>query len=180
MMLRIISGLSLVLASACVLAGSYSGDTLSGGVMSFQGEVIAETCRVVSQNGQLVIPLGLVIHSQFHTLGEDVNPTPFDIYLEECSSEVSQRVSVGFRGIANANNPDLLSINAGHDAAQGVGVALYNERGQLIPLNSEPRNGTKPGAGAVKLHFVSKYRSTRLPVTDGLAHAQAMFLLTYQ
>ncbi|WP_435339484.1 fimbrial protein, partial [Klebsiella aerogenes] len=63
---------------------------------------------------------------------------PFDIHLQDCSTAVSQHVGVSFRGVADGKNPDVLSVGEGPGIATGVGIALFDNEDQLIPLNSPP------------------------------------------
>lgn len=112
--------------------------------------------------------------------GEDANPVPFDIHLQECSTAVSQRVGVAFHGVADGKNPDVLSVGEGPGIATGIGIALFDQEGSQLPLNLPPVSGSRLYSGPTTLHFVAKYRSTGRQVTGGAANAQAWFSLTYQ
>ncbi|MNW05805.1 putative fimbrial-like protein YcbV precursor [compost metagenome] len=85
-----------------------------------------------------------------------------------------------FHGMADSNNPQVLSVGDGPGVASGVAVALFDDRGRFIPLNTAPRYWVPLQEGPVILHFVAKYRATGQPVNNGLANAQAWFALTYQ
>jgi len=154
--------------------------TVPGGMMHFQGLVIAESCRVETSDRQMTVNMGQVSSNWFHAAGEDNNPVPFDIHLHECSTTVSQRVSVTLHGVADGKNPDVLSVGEGPGIATGIGVALFDKSGSLIPLNSSPATWTQLYKGPTTLHFIAKYRATGNQVTGGAANAQAWFSLTYQ
>ncbi len=111
------------------------------GKHAFQGVIIAESCRVEAGDQQMTVNMGQISSNRFHSAGEDANPVPFDIHLQDCSTAVSQHVGVSFRGVADGKNPDVLSVGEGPGIATGVGIALFDNEDQLIPLNSPPGAG---------------------------------------
>lgn len=162
------------------LAGNHWNVTVAGGSMRFQGVIIAESCRVEAGDQQMTVNMGQISSNRFHSAGEDANPVPFDIHLQDCSTAVSQHVGVSFRGVADGKNPDVLSVGEGPGIATGVGIALFDKEDQLIPLNSPPGAWRRLYTGPTTLHFVAKYRATGNQVTGGAANAQVWFSLTYQ
>lgn len=179
-MKRMKSGLLMLLLPACALAGNKWNVTLPGGNMRFQGVIIAESCRVETGDRQLTVQMGQISSNRFHATGEDTHPVPFDIHLEECNTAVSQRVGIAFHGVADGKNPDVLSVGEGPGIASGIGIALFDKEGSLLPLNRPPISWSQLYAGPTTLHFVAKYRATGRQVTGGAANAQAWFSLTYQ
>ncbi|WP_336219669.1 fimbrial protein [Citrobacter amalonaticus] len=179
-MKRMKSGLLMLLLPACALAGNKWNVTLPGGNMRFQGVIIAESCRVEAGDRQMTVQMGQVSSNRFHATGEDTHPVPFDIHLEECNTAVSQRVGIAFHGVADGKNPDVLSVGEGPGIASGIGIALFDKEGSLLPLNRPPVSWSRLYAGPTTLHFVAKYRATGRQVTGGAANAQAWFSLTYQ
>ncbi|EOZ1942978.1 fimbrial protein, partial [Shigella dysenteriae] len=111
---------------------------------------------------------------------EDSAPVPFVIHLRECSTVVSERVGVAFHGVADGKNPDVLSVGEGPGIATNIGVALFDDEGNLVPINRPPVNWKRLYSGSTSLHFIAKYRATGRWVTGGIANAQAWFSLTYQ
>lgn len=174
------SGLLIFLFPSLALAGNHWNVTLPGGNMRFQGVIIAESCRVEAGDQQMTVNMGQISSNRFHSSGEDANPVPFDIHLQDCSTAVSQRVGVSFRGVADGKNPEVLSVGEGPGIATGIGIALFDKDNQLIPLNSPPGAWTRLYSGPTTLHFVAKYRATGKQVTGGAANAQIWFSLTYQ
>lgn len=162
------------------LAGNHWNVTVAGGNMRFQGVIIAESCRVEAGDQQMTVNMGQISSNRFHSAGEVANPVPFDIHLQDCSTAVSQHVGVSFRGVADGKNPDVLSVGEGPGIATGVGIALFDNEDQLIPLNSPPGAWRRLYTGPTTLHFVAKYRATGNQVTGGAANAQVWFSLTYQ
>ncbi|MGE0969234.1 fimbrial protein [Klebsiella sp. WOUb02] len=174
------SGLLIVLLPPLALAGNQWNVTLPGGSMRFQGVIIAESCRVEAGDRQLTVNMGQISSNRFHSAGEDTDPVPFAIHLQDCSTAVSQRVGVTFHGVADGKNPDVLSVGEGPGIATGVGVALFDGEDHPIPLNSPAAAWSRLYSGPTTLHFVAKYRATGRQVTGGAANAQAWFALTYQ
>ncbi|HAV9433287.1 TPA: fimbrial protein [Escherichia coli] len=64
--------------------------------------------------------------------------------------------------------------------ATNIGVALFDDEGNLVPINRPPANWKRLYSGSTSLHFIAKYRATGRRVTGGIANAQAWFSLTYQ
>ncbi|MCZ8876502.1 fimbrial protein [Escherichia albertii] len=162
------------------LAGNKWTATLAGGNMQFRGVIIAETCRIEAGDRQMTVNMGKISSNWFHAAGEDSDPVPFVIHLRECSTVVSKRVGVAFHGVADGKNPDVLSVGEGPGIATNVGIALFDDKGNLVPVNRQPEHWTRLYSGSTTLHFVAKYRATGRSVTGGVANAQAWFSLTYQ
>lgn len=174
------AGLLILLMAPLAIADNRSEVTVAGGSMRFQGLIIAGTCRVEAGDQQMTVRMGQISSNRFHFPGEDADPVPFDIHLHDCSTAVSQRVGVSFLGVADGKNPDVLSIGEGPGIAAGIGIALFDEEEQLIPLNSPPKTWRRLYTDPTTLHFVAKYRATGNQVSGGIANAQGWFSLTYQ
>jgi P pilus assembly protein, pilin FimA len=172
--------LTLLLLPSLALAENIWTVTLAGGDVRFQGEIIAEACRVETGDQQMIVNMGQISSNRFHSAGEDANPVPFDIHLQECNTAVSERVGITFHGIADGKNPDVLSVGEGPNIATGVSVALFDDEDRLIPINTPPRRWNRLYKGPTTIHLVAKYRATGNQVTGGLANANAWFALTYQ
>ncbi|CAM4261518.1 fimbrial protein [Serratia silvae] len=180
-MWRMGAGLLLtLLLGAQAIADDRGGDKPTGGLMRFQGEVIAETCSVETGDRNLTVSMGHITTDRFRMAGDESGSVPFDLHLQNCNTAVSRNVGVMFHGMADRNNSQVLSVGDGPGIASGVAVALFDVRGQFIPLNTAPRYWVSLQEGPLILHFVAKYRATGQPVNDGLANAQAWFALTYQ
>lgn len=94
--------------------------------MRFQGLIMASSCRVEAGDRQMTVNLGQISSNRFHAVGEDSNPIPFAIHLQDCSTAVSQHVGVTFHGVADGKNPDVLSVGEGPGIASGIGIALFD------------------------------------------------------
>lgn len=174
------TGWLLFLLPQLALAGDHWDVMLPGGAMRFQGVIVAEACRAEAGDQQMTVIMGRISSNRLHAVGEDTDPVAFDIHLQGCSTTVSRHVAVTFKGVADVKNPDVLSVGEGPGRATGVGLAIFDNQNQLIPLNAPPRAWSQLYTGPTTLHFVAKYRATALQVTGGDASAQAWFSLTYQ
>ncbi|OAT34738.1 fimbrial protein [Proteus myxofaciens] len=170
----------LLLISPFLQAGNKWKVQLPGGGMRFQGELIAEACSVETSDQTLTVNMGQLRSNMLNAPGEDSPPVAFDIHLRECSQAVSEYVAITFSGIANNKNPEIYSLGDGPNTAQGVGLAIFDSKNTLIPLNSKPRKIAPIRDGDMTLHFVAKYRATSYEITGGKANAQALFSLTYE
>lgn len=179
-MLKTRLGFLLMLIAPLSLAGNKWNVTLPVGQMRFQGELIAEACTVEAGDRQLVVRMGQVRSNLFKVAGDDARGVPFSLHFQDCNPNVSVRVGIVFHGVADGKNPDVLSVGEGEGIASGVGIALFDEQGQFIPLNSEPQFWKPLAKGTRILQFVAKYRATGNSVVGGAANAQAWFSLTYQ
>lgn len=172
--------LTLLLLPSLALANNIWTVTLGGGDVRFRGVIIAESCRVEAGDRHMIVNMGQVSSNRFHHVGEDVNPVPFNIHLEECNTAVSDHVAITFHGVADDKYPEVLSIGDEKYSAKGVSIALFDNDNHLIPINSKPIGWTRLYKGPTTLNFVAKYRATSHEVIGGIANAHAWFALTYQ
>lgn len=117
--------------------------------MRFQGEIIAEACRVEVGSHRINVIMGQVRSNHFHAVGEEGRSVPFHIGLLDCSNAVSQRVSIAFYGMDDGKNPQVLSV--------GEGGAIFDEKNELIPFNSSVRSSTaQPNDGPLFIALFAK------------------------
>lgn len=154
--------------------------TLHGGMLRFQGEVYSDTCTVNDGDMLLAIPMGEISTHRFEKAGDYADAIPFDIRFKYCGKNVSRNMAVVFHGVSDVRNADLLAIEERDNAAKGVAIALFDEEGNLIPLNTGQVSIKPDSSGPYTLHLVAKYRATQSTVTGGYANAQAWFTLVYQ
>lgn len=179
-MLKIRLGLFLFFIAPLSIAGNKWNVTLPGGQMRFEGELIAEACTVDAGERQQVVRMGQISSNRFKDAGDYADPVPFSLHLQDCNTNVSDRVNIVFHGVADGKNPDVLSVGEGEGIASGIGIALFDDQGQPIPINSESQAWKPLIKGTRILQFVAKYRATGNTVIGGVANAQAWFSLTYQ
>lgn len=154
--------------------------TLHGGMLRFQGEVFSDTCTVNDGDRLLTLPMGEISTNQFKKTGDYADAVPFEIRFSYCNKNVSRNMAVVFHGVSDEINVDLLAIEDRDNAAKGVAIALFDQDGQMIPLNSGQVPVRPDASGPYTLHLVAKYRATQDHVVGGYANAQAWFTLIYQ
>ncbi|MCK4212213.1 type 1 fimbrial protein [Escherichia coli] len=162
------------------LGGNHGNVTRPGGSMRFQGRIMASSCRVEAGDRQMTVNLGQISSNRFHAVGEDSNPIPLAIHLQDCSTAVSQHAGVTFHGVADGKNPAVQSVGEGPGLARGIGIALCDSQGRQLPLNRPADPWISLYRGPTMLNCVANYRATGRQVTGGAANAQAWFSLTYQ
>lgn len=172
--------LLLIVITPLSVAGNKWNVTFPGGQMRFQGDLIAEACSVETGDRQLIVHMGRVSSNRFKAAGDDADPIPFALHLQDCSTYVSKRINIIVHGVTDGKNPDVLSVGEGEGIASGVSIALFDDYRQIIPVNAETEVGRPLINGSHVLQFVAKYRSTGNRVIGGTANAQAWFSLTYQ
>ncbi|MFM4805363.1 fimbrial protein [Aeromonas bivalvium] len=152
---------------------------VEGGTVRFNGNVVAAPCAVASESIDQVIEIGQVTTSQFTAAGQKANNNkPFSIKLMNCSDSVSGTATVAFNGAQDRDNPTLLQVGQGADAASGVALGLYESNGNLLNIGDQSRPVTlRPGQ--VEFNFMADYVSTQANVTAGDASGVATFSITY-
>ncbi|MTD29413.1 fimbrial protein [Erwinia sorbitola] len=179
-MLKIKLGFFLMIIAPLSMASNKWPVTLAGGQMRFQGELLAETCTVEAGDRQLIVRMGQVSSNRFKSSGDDANPVSFALHLHDCNTNVSDRVGIVFHGVADGKNPNILSVGEGEGIASGVGIALFDSNGRILPIISENQTWRPQIHRSRVLQFVAKYRATGNTVIGGAANGQAWFSLTYQ
>lgn len=170
----------LLLISTGVLAGNRHHVVIDGGMTHFRGVLTAEACTVATDSRSQTVNMGQLRSNQFSGVGSLTSPVGFSIRLTECSTAVSDQVGIMFIGVTDGKDPQVLKAGEGVNAATGVGLALFDERGQIIVPNMQPRVWSRLHEGDNSLRFHARYRATSRQVTGGNADAFTWFALTYQ
>ncbi|OTF78298.1 hypothetical protein BLA29_014817, partial [Euroglyphus maynei] len=92
-------------------------------------------------------------------------------------------VRVGYVGTSDSDNTTLLKIDAGTNAASGIGVQILDRDKTPIPLNAaqDSLKWTTLTAGQPNtLGFYARLMATRAPVMAGTVTATANFTLEFQ
>lgn len=103
--------------------------------MRFQGLIMASSCRVEAGDRQMTVNLGQISSNRFHAVGEDSNPIPFAIHLQDCSTAVSQHVGVTFHGVADGKTPTCFRWVKVRGSPVGS-VLRYSTAGPAAPAQS--------------------------------------------
>ncbi|MEQ4625806.1 fimbrial protein [Providencia manganoxydans] len=160
-------------------AGNQHFTIIDGGTVHLRGALVAPACTVASGSRSLTVEMGQLRSNQFGESGSDALPVPFSLRLTDCEPITSQNVGISFWGQVDTQNPHVLKVTEGINAAKGVGVALFTEDGQPIIINSHTPTTFPLQKGDNILKFVAKYRATAQQITSGNAEAATWFSVTY-
>ncbi len=166
--------------TAAMLFAGFSAGVMAddGASISVTGTVSASTCTVSPDSQSKEINLGNISARQFQRAGDGSPEQIFILNLEKCSPTLSN-VTVTFNGDADTQNPDLLAIGSGAGAANGIAVAIYDQKRTLIPLNTASASYALQPDQTVALKFYARYLSTKDTVISGNATATTTFVLNY-
>lgn len=165
-----------VLALACTHA--FAADS----TITISGYVRDNACAVAVGSKDFTVDLMMNAAKQFSAVGATTPLVPFSIALSPCGSSVTA-VKVGFSGVQDSDNGDLLKIDGGSAAASGMAVQILNSQQTMLPIN-EPSSSVvwtplRPGQ-ANMLSYYARLMATRVPVTAGHVYATATFTLEFQ
>ncbi len=170
----------LLMVSAVAQGGDRHHVVIDGGITHFRGVLTAEACTVSTDSRSQTVNMGQLRSNQFSGVGSLTSPVGFTIRLTECSTAVSDQVGVTFFGVTDGKDPKVLKAGEGMNAATGVGLALFDEQGQIIVPNMQSLIWSRLHEGDNSLRFHARYRATSRQVTGGNADAFTWFALTYQ
>lgn len=153
---------------------------VDGGMVHMRGAITAEACSVSTANRDFFVNMGEFRSNQFSGLGSYAPPVPFEITLTECDVEVSKRIAINFLGVSDGKDPLVLKAGSGINSASGVGLAIFDSEGNIIPPNALPYTVNYLSRKERSLRFIARYRATSYQVTGGNADAFAWVTLSYQ
>lgn len=150
--------------------------------ISIKGYVRDNACSVAGESKDFNVDLMENASKQLFSVGAVTPLVPFQIVLSPCGSAVTG-VKVGFTGMADSVNTDLLKIDSGVSTAAGMGIQILNGQQTMIPVNALSPAITwttlTPGKSNT-LNFYARLMATQVPVTAGHVTATATFTLEFQ
>ncbi|HBU6130983.1 TPA: fimbrial protein [Enterobacter chuandaensis] len=161
-------------------ASASNMSNLNGGDMHFFGAVVNAPCSVEAQSLHQNVVLDQVRAASFSSRGSWAAPKTFWLKLEDCSNALFQFATVAFTGSVDAKDPQVFKAGFGADAAQGLGIGIFDSAGNLIIPNSAPLSQYPVFDGKSVLYFTAKYRSVSDKVVAGDASAVVNFSVIYQ
>lgn len=167
---------------ACGLA-SGSAFAATQGTVTINGEVVAETCTIVSGDEAKTVTLATVSTTAFTAANQTVAKQSFTIGLENCESGAN--VYAAFSApVADIDVGTHTLINKAAAGATNVNIILLEQNeGQILLGDTSYPPSTQPVAtadGAVTLEYSAAYYSTDATVTPGLVTAVANYVIAYQ
>ncbi|QGR86162.1 type 1 fimbrial protein [Burkholderia multivorans] len=190
---------SLLTAAAGLAFVAMSAAHAGEGTITFQGSVVASTCKINDGNNDLTVQLPRVATNQFASVGATAGRTPFGLYLSGCTTDKKgddgetvvpapvKKVSVAFEAGPNVNLGSGRLMLTGADAAQGVEIAILNDKYEPVRIGAvSALQGVQvvdidtalDGTGSAMLQFAAQYVATGA-VTGGSANSFVTYSLTY-
>ena len=167
---------------SAVLSLVITNASAADSTITISGYVRDNACAVAGESKDFTVDLMDNAAKQFHTVGATTPLVPFRIVLSPCGSSVTA-VKVGFVGVADSINTDLLQLDGGASAATGMGVQILDAQQTALPLNAAssaiPWTTLTPGQTNT-LNFYARLMATQVPVTAGHVNATATFTLEFQ
>ena len=140
--------------------------------ITIRGYVRDNGCSVAAESTNFTVDLMENAAKQFNNIGATTPVVPFRILLSPCGNAVSA-VKVGFTGVADSHNANLLALENTVSAAAGLGIPLNAPSSAISWTTLTPG---KPNT----LNFYARLMATQVPVTAGHINATATFTLEYQ
>lgn len=158
---------------------------VSGGVITFQGEITAPTCVVNGGKGgeNFEVFLPKVASSELREAGKTAGDTKFNITLSNCGylgGKVRANFQEGNTVDVRTGRLTLQSVEEGA-AAENVQVELANEGGDPISITGdEQKTAYFPidDNGGANMAYVARYYSTG-KAKAGLVRSQVTYVLQY-
>ena len=150
--------------------------------ITISGYLKDNACSVSVGSKDFTVDLMSNAAKQLYQVGAVTPSVPFKIVFDKCGSSATA-VRVGYVGVADGDNAALLKIDAGNNAAGGMGIQILDKDKSPIPLNAPQDMLTwtslTPNQSNT-LGFYARLIATRAPVTAGSVTATADFTLEFQ
>lgn len=141
---------------------------------------VAPACTLSTTDATSTVPMGVWSLQRFTSVGYTTDPVTFHLYLT-CNQEFPNGVEIKFSGVADSNDPTVLALsNAGDSSvAQGIGIVIYDDDNNVVPLNSDSKAYAVSMSDTNDLLFKAAYKMVASSVTAGIANSTATFVVDY-
>ncbi|KWE48669.1 fimbrial protein [Burkholderia ubonensis] len=177
--------LLLIAAGATISTTAHASD----GTISFNGKVIASTCKVDEggSSGSFTVNLPPISTNALAAVGNVAGRTPFSLSLSGCTVGEGNPVKVGvvFEPGANVDqSTGRLTLDKGTDKAQGIQLNVLDAQQQRIQVGSStatnaPQSADIGSDGKAKLDYFAEYYASGA-VTAGDVNSRVEYSLIYQ
>ncbi|MBN3769079.1 type 1 fimbrial protein [Burkholderia sp. Se-20378] len=190
---KILAGAAMVaFSSAAIAAGSESVD----GMISFQGTIVNDTCKVSSATGDarsIIVNMGTIAADEVGTVAAprfSANGSSAVKFAIMCKKGGKVSMKFAAQGAELDADNKSIRVNSGSPApgyAQNVSIAVYKDtsagepafdlsNGDLLAETKLPDEG-----GSVNVSFAAAYvAQDPSKVTAGIANASLPFTLSYE
>ncbi|HEF5869489.1 TPA: type 1 fimbrial protein [Burkholderia cenocepacia] len=170
----------------------------SDGTINFTGSVVASTCKINGGTNDLTVALPKASTNQLAAVGATAGRTPFTLTLSGCATDKKdgesvipapvKKVSVAFEPGPNVDLATGRLKLTGADAANGVQIAILNDKYDPIKIGAESSaqgaqtvdiDTAAGGTGTATLQFAAQYVATSATVTGGSANSFVTYSLVY-
>lgn len=156
---------------------------IHGGEVHMQGALVNGGCAVAPESQEMTVQMGQYPSHIFNGVGSYAPPSiPFSIRLTNCHPEVYEHVGIAFKGATSAEDPLVFlatSSVSGNDASSGIGLAIFDQKQQLIIPNSEPASYSQKITQEINFHFTARYRLVSKHILPGNIRTDVWFTLVY-
>lgn len=180
--------LSATIISVCFASSSMAE---SDGVINFEGELTANTCRVTvdgSSTSPAIVTLPTVSIDTLKTAGATTGATGFKIGLSDCVGVTTTTTAAAFfenGSTVDTNTAQLLNTAPTATAAENVQLQLLDDSNAFTKINIGNQDQTANtthldlSSGTVTLPYSVRYYATGL-TSPGLVQSQVNFSIDYQ
>ncbi|EHP8247261.1 type 1 fimbrial protein [Escherichia coli] len=159
-----------MVSAAAVMIFAPTVALAADGKVTFNGEIITNTCTVISGDKDKIVTLPTVQVSALSAANQTAGTTPFTIGLENCAT--ASDVSVYFEPNENVSTEGRLKNTISANGAKNVDIQLLNNNHGVIDLANQtidPTTGKVTGGkstvvtpvnGSATLPFYARYFAT--------------------
>lgn len=173
--------IALALSSTSALAAG----EVTQGTVTFNGELISETCSIASESVSKVVTLPTISIQTLNVAGLSAGSKGFDLNVENCPSTITKVAAhfeaVGSTGVdsTTGNLTNQFTAAGGLAAASNVQVRLYNSDEVQLKLGETGEFAAVAADGSATMRYYGGYYSTGV-TTAGQVYAQAAYTLAYE
>lgn len=134
----------------CGVIALYNLTTQAAENVRLHGALVAEPCRILSDEENLSLEFGTVIDKYLY-LNQRTHGQVLELRLADCDLSLGNTVRITFNGTENLHLPGLLAI-AANSQATGIAIGLETLEGKALPINlSGPKHSLVTGSNIVAL-----------------------------
>ena len=164
-----------VLAAGMVAA---LGANAADGTINVTGNVVTTGCTVQNEATVAEVSFGTLSPQTFTAVGTISDKKPINFVLENCPASLTS-AKVYLMGKIHPDNKQLTALDAGANAT-GIGIALYNKDGAMIPIDSASAAfPIDAETGTANIALQAAVMSTAEVVGGGDFTARTVFAMNY-
>ncbi|WON77499.1 fimbrial protein [Serratia sp. UGAL515B_01] len=165
---------------ALAMAVSVGANAVSSGTVTFNGELVADTCTISSDSINKIVQLPKIPTQDLNVAGAEQGSREFQLNVEACPASITQ-VAAHFNAIGgSAFDPttgNLVNASTAATPAKQVQVRLYNVDGKQIRVGSTGEFFNVVNQKAT-MTYVGGYYATGV-TTPGPVTSVASYVLAY-